>query len=359
MEGIFQEFENENALRTYPFASGCDIPDDDERGIPSGVFVDAAIYPINPAGTVYLSSISPDGTFSISDDNGEIMSGVPSGNTVEFYDMSPFSRHVGTLVASSEDVLSEFAGRGSERTYSRLEAAFSANCVFPVVMDGVVSVDVGGAGPATGEVGFSNGISDEVRVSSGVSADGRSTLRFDVLPRPGIKAADSIRRIICVVDGETPFRIAKLAYNVILVTLDGIDKESVCAAAHRENSMEMTDTCECATAQRKRVVALPETYQMEEVFIPPDEVPDGSDFGPEGGVADGADNAFYLVSSNLSGYVNPISITMEDGVVSPRIYDPEAVIDGDNATMAEGALTDSVTSKGVIVQVPGLSGGEA
>lgn len=359
MEGIFQEFENENALRTYPFASGCEMPDDGGREVPSGLFVDASIYPVNPVGTVYLSSVSADGVFSIADDGGEIMSGSPSGNRVELFDASPFSRHVGTLVASSEEALSEFAGRGLERSYSRLETAFAASCVFPVAIDGVVSVDVGSSGRATGDVGFANGASDEVRVSSGTSPDGRRTLRFDVLPRPGIKDSGSIRRIICVVDGETPFRIAKLAYNVVLVTLDGIDKESVCAAAHREGSLEMSDTCECANPRQKRVAALPETYQIEEVFIPPDDVPDGSDMGLEGGVADGADNAFYLVSSNLTGYVNPISLTLEDGTIAPRISDPEAVIDGSNASLEKGALADSVTSKGVIIQVPGLAGGEA
>ena len=52
MDGIFAEFENENALRSYPFAGGC-VPKGEERSeIPSDVFVDAAIYPVNPSGVV-------------------------------------------------------------------------------------------------------------------------------------------------------------------------------------------------------------------------------------------------------------------------------------------------------------------
>ena len=151
MEGIFAEFENENALRSYPFAEGC-VPGDND--IPAGVFVDAAIYPVNPSGTVHLSSISEDGVFGISDDTGVIMEGVASGRTVEFTDNSGLGRHVGTLVASSAEALAEFAGRGSLREFSSDNAAFSSACVFPVVVDGVTSVSIGESGKTSGAVGF-------------------------------------------------------------------------------------------------------------------------------------------------------------------------------------------------------------
>ena len=65
------------------------------------MFVDAAIYPVNPSGTVYLSSISEDGVFVISDDTGVIMEKMASGSTVEFTDKSRHGQHVGTLVEQS------------------------------------------------------------------------------------------------------------------------------------------------------------------------------------------------------------------------------------------------------------------
>ena len=368
MEGIFTEFENENELRTYPFASGCIQPEDSEDQIPVGVFVDAAIYPINPVGIVYLSGISDKGVFSISDDSGVIMSGSANGDMVEFYDVSTFSRHVGTLQASSKESLAEFAGRGVEREYNAENTAFASSCVFPIVIDGVVSVDIGSTGSINGDVAFLNSESDTIRVCSSTREDGRDTLRFDVLPRPGIPDGDFIKRIICVVDGQTPFRIAKQKYintnssaengeeteiyNVIVIWLDSIDKGAVCTAAHRENQYEMADTCHCDKTPLPSEDEIEEVYHLEEVYIPPDET------GAEDGLKNGADNAFYLISPNMAGYDNPISITLEDGPIIPNTEGIETVTDGGITEVADGALLDNLSSKSVIIQVPGLSGGK-
>jgi len=343
MEGIFKELENENALRSYPFAAGCS-PD-----IPAGVFVDAMLYPVNPRGILYLSGISESGVFSVSDDSGVVMKGSASGSSVEMFDVSGLSRHVGTIVASSEEALAEFSGRGVAQEFGREEAAFASGCVCPVVVDGVSSVSVGGTGPITGTVDFSNKASDPIRVSSGLADDGRRTLRFDILPRPSPPDMRSIKRIICVVDGQTPFRIGKTEggpYNIVVLTLAGIDREAVCAAAHRENEFEMADTCECRRTVPQEE-PIPETYQLEEVTIPP------TDLRPFG-----ASNAFFLVVPNLAGYVNPLSITLEDGAVVPKTDDIKVVVEGNSASLADGEMLDSVSSKCVVIQVPGLSGGE-
>ena len=359
MEGVFREFENENSLRSYPFSSGCESTHDDELEIPASVFVDAALYPVNPSGTLYLSSISEDGVFSVSDDSGVVMSGVASGTTVEFFDASEFSRHVGTLVASSHDALSEFAGRGVKREYERKDTTFSSSCVFPIVIDGVTSIDVSGLGKGSGLVSFNNGKDDAVRVSSGALEDGRTSLRFDVLPKQTPQEG-SIKRVICVVDGQTPFRIMKFfdpqnpdlgGYNTVALYLCDIDKEVVCSAAHRENSFEMSDTCGCEKDRTERTF-LPETYQREDVFVPPDEN------GEDGGLEEGSDNAFYLVVPNIMPYVNPLSITLENGGVVPRSSMPELEYNGNTADIAEGGIIDNVKSNGIVIQVPGLSGGE-
>ena len=359
MEGIFQEFENENAIRSYPFAAGCSAVEG-ECEIRPGVFVDAALYPVNPSGIVYLSRISDDGVFSISDDTGVIMEGSASGKCVELYDMSDLKRHSGTIVAYSEEALEEISGRGSDREYVSEETAFASSCVMPVVIDGVTSISVGDEGVCAGDVSFSNGPSDDIRVSSGSSGQGNCTIRFDVLPRPRPSTEVSIRRIICVVDGETPFRIQKLfsrehpdnyGYNTVILKLEGIDRDAVCAAAHRENDLEMADTCECKPPLPTEKT-IPEAYQLEEVFIPPDED------GTEGGVPEGSENAFFLVVPNELGYSNPISITLEDGAVSPNVDDKDVVVEGLEANLADGELIDKVTSKAVVIQVPGLSGGK-
>ena len=358
MEGIFQEFENENSIRLYPFAAGC-VPAGDAEYIRPDIFIDAVLYPVNPVGAVYLSRVSDKGVFSISDDTGVIMEGEASGSCIELYDVSGLRRHVGTLIASSDDAISEFAGIGVTRDYKPSETAFASGCVFPVTIDGVTSISVGESGVATGDVSFSNDNSGDIRVSSGTRDDGRKTLRFDVLPRIVQPDDVSIRRIICVVDGETPFRIQKLfdpdhpdnyGYNTVILKLEGIDRDAVCAAAHRENEFEMADTCDCKPPLPSEK-SLPEAYQLEEVFIPPD------DDGTQGGVPDGSENAFFLVVPNFPGYHNPLSITLNDGAVLPRTDDLDVVVDGTSVELAEGEMLDKVASKGVVIQVPGLSGG--
>lgn len=342
MEGLFPEYENENSLRGYPFASGCSLVSEDGREIPADVFVDACLYPINPSGTLYMSGVSAEGVISVSDDSGVVMTGsVGSSREVEMYVVSGIRRHVGTLVAKSADGLSAFAFQGVDMAFSREASAFASSCVFPVVVDGVVSLDVGGIGQKAMVVGFSNDDDDEVRVSKG-AVNGHDTIRFDVIPRFATPDMDSIRQIRCVVDGNTPFRIQKMSDNTVMLYLDGIDKESVCAGAHRENAYEMADTCGCEKhAGNSREIP----YIRQEVVI---DIPYR------------ADSAFYLVTPNMPGYGNPISITLKDGVSIPKTTGLKVVEDNTNNgyIVPESELLDDSTSKGVVIQVPGLSGGE-
>lgn len=350
MNGIYEEFDNENGLRSYPFASGC---------LPSGpgtvaadVFVDAMIYPVNPKGTVYLSSVDGAGNFVVSDDSGAIMSGKRDGASVELYDLSKAKRHCGTIIASSDDALKSFVEGAESRKYSMSEAAFASSCVFPIIIDGVTSVTVGESYVPSGDFSFANGASDDIRVSSS-RVDGNDTLRFDVLSNPGTSDRTSIKRIICVVDGATPFRISKLAYNVVEVRLNGISREDVCSSVHREDSFEMADTCECEKPPMPSEADPSDAYQLVEVYIPPDETPGKVN----GGESDGANNAFFLVSPNELGYSNPVSITLEEESVSPDTDGIDVEMAGMSAEVADGELIDNVSSGSVVIQVPGLSGG--
>lgn len=340
MEGSFKEFDNENALRAYPFAAGCALPSEGGVAITPNLLVDAALYPVNPSGIVYLSGVSKDGKFSVSDDSGVIMAGEASGDSVELFDASDGERHMGTLVAYSHEALSDFVSFGTDRVYTKEQTAFAASCVFPVVVDGVSGLSVGGTGRISGNLLFANGRSDTIRVSSGIQG-GRRTLRFDVLPRPSPPDLNSIKRITCVVDGKTPFRISRSGgiNNVVALSLYGIDRAAVCGAAHREDSFEMSDTCGC----EKNIPSgrtLPDTYQSISVDIPYV-----------------SHNAFFLVVPDAMGYDNPLSLTLEDGAVSPKTEDPKVVVDGLSAEIAEGEMLDQVSSKAVVLQVPGLSGG--
>lgn len=343
MNKIFLEFENENTQRTYPFASGCHTVDTDGIPIGTGILIDAALYPVNPKGPLFLSSIATDGTVSISDSTGVIMTSRHEVGTdaLEFYDLSGFRRHVGTLLAASPEALDTLVGISKERTFRASATEFSSACVFPIENDGVLSVDVASVGIRDGQVGFANASDDEVRVST--DYDGRA-LAFDILPRPTAEIPDSIRHIYCIVDGKTPFRIVKLPSglpgipgNTIAVYLDNLDRGAICGNAHREDALVMADTCDCSSDSGDAPVDIPETYQAEAVDIPL-----------------GADSAFYLAVPNFVGYDNPLSLTLDDGVRVQKT-DLDVETDPTGRKSASGAGKDDFTSKGVKLQVPGLA----
>lgn len=337
MEGVFAEFENENGLRSYPFAGACAAA----GAIPDGLFVDAMLYPVNSRGSLYLSGVSEEGVVSISDGNGVVMTcDAPSGRTLEFRDVTPFARHVGTMVAASAKALAEFVGRRIPMSFTPLQTTFAASCTFPVAVDGVTSMDVGGTGPVTGRISFSNGLRDDVRVSTRTLEDGRQTLRFDVVPTASSAGMGSIRKIRCVVDGKTPFRIARLSDDTVALYLSDIDREVVCSSAHRENSYEMADTCKCNPHDIDPVDP-PSVFQEVEIDV-----------------SSAGTNAFYLVAPNFTGYSNPISITLQDGLSVPKVVGPDFVKDGENIDLPAEELLDDVSSKGIVLQVPGLSGGQ-
>lgn len=348
MNGILTEFENENSLRNYPFAEFCRPVDEDGAEIGTGIFIDAVLYPINSSGSIYLSGLSKDGVVSISDDTGVIMTAslVADSDHLEFYEVSGLKRHVGTLLSPSAESLAAFVNGGLARSFTATATTFSASCVFPLVVDGITSLAVGETGTVDQSISFENAASDTIRVSTGTRKDGRQTLRFDVIPPVKPSVLTSIQHIICVVDGKTPFRIRRFPENGNTVELyfNGIGKEEVCADAHKEDAYQQANTCPCQdssdSSSSPRVI--PETYQATVVDIP---------FK--------ADGAFYLVVPNSLGYANPLSITLTDGETVPKLTGVTTTVSGGSASINADQFSDNVTSKGAIIQVPGLKGGQA
>lgn len=342
MNKLFTEFENESGLRSYPFASGCTMADAQGERLGVGTLVDAVLYPVNSTGTLYLSRIGTDGTVSVSDSRTVVMTAtLESGSAaLEFYDLSDMHRHVGTVVASSPEALASLVNVYEDRVFTAEGAAFAASCVFPVVNDGVTSVNVGGTGAQDGTVAFANGEDDKVRVATDAYGE---KLRFDVVPQAEGASLTSIQHIYCIVDGRTPFRIEKIPFggaasglgNVVAVYLDNITRQDICGNAHREGSLEERDTCRCddgCSPDYDPPVEIPEAYQVEVVDMD-----------------NGAQGAFYLAAPNITGYDNPLSVTLEDGTTAP-VSDIPA---DENADYAE-ILSNGVTAKGVLLQVPGL-----
>lgn len=345
MQKLFTEFENENALRTYPFASGCTVTDTKGDTIGIGTLIDAALYPLNPNGPLYISKIGKDGVVSISDSDSVVMTATleDGAYSLEFYDTTVMHRHSGTLIAKSAEALSTLVNVYTDRVFTAASTAFSSSCVFPIVNDGVISVDVSSTGPEDGEIRFTNGNRDVIRISTDSYG---SKLRFDVIPVPKEVNLSSIQHIYCIVDGKTPFRIMKIPFadeesgngNTIAVYLDNIDRQSICGNAHREESLETKDNCDCdeSSSPCKPEIDPPEdipaVYQTEVVDIP-----------------NGAYSAFYLASPNMTGYDNPISITLIDSAPEP-ITEIPVDANSDNIEL----LKNKLKSKGVVIQIPGL-----
>lgn len=363
MSTLFREYENENRLRTYPFASGCTTKDTKGVAIGVGVFIDAVIYPVNAAGDLYLSKLTADGVVEISDTTGVIMRGAQDGSVVELYDNSVLKRHVGTLVGASVDALSSFVQGGKERKFRSEATTFATSAVFQVTNDGVLTVGVEDLIPTSGNVIFENTSDDQVRVSVSKNDIGGYDMRFDVIPIVAPFTLTSIRQVYCFVDGRTPFRIEKMPFglmeggigNTVNIYLDNITRQDICDNAHKEATLEEYDTCEtcgkgdesssespcdpCESSCAKKCriepappVEIPEFYQAEYVDIPSEGY-----------------NAFFLAVPSLMSYENPLSLTLEDGVVNPKL-EVEIDKDGNN----EDVFTDTVSAKGVTLQIPGM-----
>lgn len=343
MQKVFTEFENENALRVYPFASGCTTKDTSGSSIGTGILIDAALYPVNSRGPLYLSKIGVDGVVSISDSDSVVMTATIEKNSTSliFYDMTGMHRHVGTLLASSTDALTTLVNVYDDRIFEQSETMFASSCVFPITNSGVLSLNVGGIGELDGTIKFKNASTDQIRVSTDAAG---SKLRFDVIPIAKKVILSSIQHIYCIVDGKTPFRINKMPFaggsegngNTIAVYLDNITRQDVCNGHNRADSLEMKDTCDCGSSDPcdtfEQPVDIPDTYQVEVVDIPNE-----------------ADSSFYLAVPNMTGYDNPLSITLTEGATEP-ITEVKVDANADNTKN----IKNNIKSKGVILQVPGV-----
>lgn len=358
MSFINPEFENVNSQRGYPFAEGCSQTSEEGMQIGAGAIIDAMLYPVSPSGCLWLSGISGDGVLSVSDDTGVIMQGECEGDRAEMHDMTPLGRHCGTILASSEEAMRAFAFSGMASTFRKEASLFSSSCVCPIPSSGVTSVTLGVSREEGndirfgGDFSFSNGPSDEVRVSV-YSSGGEPSIVFDVIPSVAAESYRPIKEIYCVADGSTPFRIIPYGFSgapytdgfdSVCVYLDGIDRESVCSAAHREQGFETADACGCEGCSGSQSSSSgsgssePAVFQCVAVRMS----------------ADPGTSSFSLVAPDFTGYSNPVSVSISEGKVLPKSGGLEYTVENMSATAGTGITDDSVSDNAVSIQVPGI-----
>lgn len=333
MRTVFPEFENENQLRRYPFAANSVFADTDGAEIDTTDFLDASIYLSNPAGVPRLTAIDYDAqTIEVSDDNGLRATGV-LGRNIKLYDTSTGSP-CGSIVAS-------VGFRGSSRR-EFTELYFAAGCIIPVNPPGVTGIRIGDQ-ILTGDIVFTSGSHITPRLSV---SGGEATLSFKVTPSTVTSGVSGIRKVYFYEAVGSLFSISPYEWDgdktySVQMHLRGITRDDICNAAHREDLLDIYDTCR----EEKCICAYNGTIHPSEesVFLELD-------------LAENGANAFSVVAPNPSeGVYNPLNVQLVDGTgsVASLSFDPDMSQDAAENELRKLYSLDATTHS-VKIQIPGL-----
>lgn len=337
MTTLFPEFENQNQLRRYPFAAGSVFFDTDGVALDTSAFVDAVVYPTNPQGNVRLSAIDyTQGIVEISDDSGVLATG-QLGQYIKLYTVDD---HIpcGSLVANVD-----FVGN-NRREFEQLY--FAAACVIPVNPSGVTGLRINGQ-ILTGDITFLTGdhiwplLSTEI--SEGVVT--KATLSFKITPSTVSNSARGITKVYFYETKGTLFSISPYESDAdqiysVQMQLRGLYRDDICNAAHREDILDIYDTCEeekCICSYEGNVIPA-----SEDSLYTFDVVTSGK-------------NAFSLVVPNTPIGVNPLNVQMYDsaGAAPSIIFSPSMTQEEAEAELTKLYNMDT-SAHGLRIQIPGL-----
>lgn len=165
------QWRNKNAYRAFPIADDASWVTSSGLDVSSGIFSDAVITPIDPDGSVHVSSINfEDGTVTISDDSGVIASATIQQEVIEFYD--DYSRHIGIIVL--DESFHDLAGN---LTFPAHALPLAPTAVAPQVQEIVRGFILPDGDVVTGDVQFVG--QDGITVTT-ESTDAQK-VRFDAL----------------------------------------------------------------------------------------------------------------------------------------------------------------------------------
>ena len=351
-ELFFQEYENENRYRSYPFSETSSMEDGNGIVLPSDVFIDAIIYAVNPKGMVRMSKLDfSERVVEISDDGGVIGIGkleLGKGR-VQLYDSLQGSDYFGcqrkTGYGYAVGVI--VCGPGFDRElstgvvheYDEKAALFAPSAMCPIAYSGVTSIDVQGEIEARllclkkhdpESVFLKNkviGLLGDGRIVSRTAVEGKKTyLWFDVLQnysstsglilypddddqtyKNGKKVA--LSKLVIAVPFESPFRVSDIGNADYLVTLGTADREDVCYQANKG----------ALAAKEKIDVCPPEDNPVLDCSPGGGSVvPDHGSVGVEH-VASGVSDV-GLLTPDLANYKNPVWIGVSGDSTSHTDY---------------------------------------
>jgi hypothetical protein len=340
---IFTEFENENRYRNYPFAEHVTCSNVDKTAtLSNDIFIDAALYPLNSKGNVYLSEINNENlTLTISDESGIIATGNIDFNStkIEFYDTTHIHRHVGVLVYNPKYLAGKIAGVLAYGSFGVDDLAFASSVVCPVKNDGVLSLGINNS-LVVGDVKFESPSGAGLHVVSEPLSEGKTSIRFDAIPAYSEVSIFSIKKIIFVTTGTTPFRVTRYYTepdndNTVVLTLDKISRDIICSGVHRENNYEIADVCEDPIPPGE--------------YTPRPEIDEVLELTPKF-------NCINIVAADNvpMGYENPVSITFdsESSKSSGSISNSEIISSSD----VNDVLSADKDKEGLKIEIPGLNG---
>lgn len=325
---FYAEFENENSFRSFPFAEGSVMEDTNGNALDTSMFVDAMLYPTKPNGRVRLTAIDFEaGTLEVSDDDGVI--GV--GSLGEVIEVVSDGRHIGTIIARN---IQSTASLRREFNY----LYFASACVFDFNPAGVTGIKIGNE-VLTGKIVFdpSSTIVPEL-----IQKNDEYYFDLNVISATGSTDTPSIRTIVVMRSRGSILDVEQLNTNSIEVNMGEVSRSNICANAHREDSINIYDTCLGQDNPPSPVNPVPAV--ANEFWVIP--------------VGSVTDQAFNIVAPNLlaDAIVNPVNVQMVQGTSQPNLPSFTRNMTEAEAEIEMKKLTSSnVIGNGIVLQVPGLT----
>ena len=304
---LFTEYGDQNRRRKYPFSDDATVTDADGVPLPADFIVDAALYPIDTAGDVYVSSVDTGThTVTLSDGGGAFASAVWDGEgPADVTESADTGRVIGCLCfgPGAADV---FRGRGV-RTFTAADTAFSACAGAPLSQSGCRGFRLPDGTIVTGAVEFVG--EDGVEVSAGTDASG-PWLRFDVVGVP--VAADDyglgvpVRTLAFIQEAGSRLRLSLYDAGVIAITYADGSLPDLCAQTSGVYRSETTGAAAVA-----------------DPCNPGDDQPgDGDNAGAAVISVTAADVAgnVSLAAPSGGGYINPVSVQPQANGLIVTVY---------------------------------------
>jgi hypothetical protein len=320
------------------------MSDNDGKLLPSDFLIDAHLYPLDPVGMIYMSSVDIHAsTIYFADTVTGTVVGkavyTDDSDTAAVTETGEFERQIGLLVFG--DGLNEMKRGRFIREFTPYATTLTPTAYTPIKQVGVRGIRLPDGKLISGDISFEG--RDGVLITSNI-VDGEHILRFDVLGVPPVVEDCGEHPLICTIIVEraagSRFVISKYDDYTLALTANGLTLDDICAAAKARRRPDDRDPCETP--------------------LPPEVDP-----APGAGaelvyqLCDMHAGTFQIVTPSSAGALNPISVRPINAGVLPNRMNIPPVTTLDDATKAAERfrLPDAVTG-GILIEFQGIGKGQ-